>query len=1115
MVREQRVILQDVARTRSDEVFYTGESVQMIMCKALQYFCAHYRLEYMQGLNEVLAPLLAINIVAAGHYSAVSNTLSAVCSPGTSSLSVLNAVDDLEGEFTGIDHEIIAPEEDDFLEPYELKYHEAAAALEAAAERASNNNLSDCELKGALLALADAQIEQEYREAQLRTEQSFQRTIAQYNVSFVVFERLLLSMCPSLFSPSGIIALQSQLACFHTLLYYVDAPLANYLNGQGMRCDIYAQGWLITLFARRTSVELVLYAWDHLLQRDYLMQPHKLLSLCVAFLVHHRQALYRVHVDELPQLLVKLRFSSETEIDEVFNFADNVHRNTPAAQLRDSRLSGFTTCVPPLREALLKDLMSRPCALSHTAELAAHLMDAAAEKKDGYEELLVQMQNATTTAQPSYMVANSALDISTLPVAKVIEVISPPASSTQVSIDKTSIEDQKIESATTSVSSTGWSLVNGVWNRVEATITAVDAVLPDDDTIVKSVSEFNKELGQSLTSLLSRIPVLSNPLAPTIASAQAPTRPSEVAANRTESDPDKKTGIDVSRNANNIISTPVQKQLSIVEAMSRSPRLVVLDCRQSDACRRMGLLLEGALPVGPEAIADICRTATARQLAGRGEVIIPQIRDSSRLIYEFLVFCANVGGVHFVLVDDEGENFPNDQNNANEKSLSFAQHLSERGNAMNTMSPKQQLAAAMLVLGFSRVSILQNLEAILPENEQEKHQELAKEVQEELANDREKAFLMLPSNVGTTERLHEQLRSGAAFGGFLSLVVELLAKRGAEIKPMTTINKYDTRGTNLIHAAVSASYVAPTKSFASEAEIPQMYYIATKQTSLVVDKVNIARKIIDAIEEKEAIARIKTESDVKSTIPSVTPLSGAPELLKWGDLLDGAVSSINSLGALTDIPNIRQLFTFSRMENTSETPKSAMETNSGAADACTPAPSHDFDAPRYSSAALKEQQMKQAPVNRPENVVCTNDAQKVMPDIARSNVDSTTPPLRAFNAISDVAKNSVFSPVANMSLSTDTSPNPIRTLNTADPDSAVRLKKFLVLSEAKRSPSLANNKIELRAILSGLEIVKGNLEEIARKSRDCGHKLDIHFQRRHLSKAPQQAPFSFKDEDLL
>jgi hypothetical protein len=56
-----RVINQDVLRTRADEVFFRSSVVQMVLKHSLTRFCSYYRIEYMQGLNEILAPVLALD----------------------------------------------------------------------------------------------------------------------------------------------------------------------------------------------------------------------------------------------------------------------------------------------------------------------------------------------------------------------------------------------------------------------------------------------------------------------------------------------------------------------------------------------------------------------------------------------------------------------------------------------------------------------------------------------------------------------------------------------------------------------------------------------------------------------------------------------------------------------------------------------------------------------------------------------------------------------------------------------------------------------------------------------------------------------------------------------
>ncbi len=178
--------------------------------------------------------------------------------------------------------------------------------------------------------------------------------------------------------------LQAQLASLHGLLYYLDPVLAGYLSQQvcidgralrivgglvdfcallglsrpsysctlpyvhtctslqGMRCETYAQPWLITLFARRCHVALSLYTLDHLLLlvsppppstadsstrsaagttgvggaiytgdnmcgaaegTNFSGRPYVLVLLACALLMHERDVLLRLPEEELPQHL--------------------------------------------------------------------------------------------------------------------------------------------------------------------------------------------------------------------------------------------------------------------------------------------------------------------------------------------------------------------------------------------------------------------------------------------------------------------------------------------------------------------------------------------------------------------------------------------------------------------------------------------------------------------------------------------------------------------------------------------------------------------------------------------------------------------------------------------
>lgn len=57
-----RVINQDVLRTRADETFFKSPFVKSVLKQSLIRFCSYHRIEYMQGLNEILAPMLTLDL---------------------------------------------------------------------------------------------------------------------------------------------------------------------------------------------------------------------------------------------------------------------------------------------------------------------------------------------------------------------------------------------------------------------------------------------------------------------------------------------------------------------------------------------------------------------------------------------------------------------------------------------------------------------------------------------------------------------------------------------------------------------------------------------------------------------------------------------------------------------------------------------------------------------------------------------------------------------------------------------------------------------------------------------------------------------------------------------
>lgn len=203
-VAEYRVIEQDVVRTRAEMNYFRTPRVRHWMKIALLRYCGYYQLCYMQGLNEILAPLMAMTeLLSKGYIARNENG---------------------EEEEDGVD-------DDHSLLPI------IDESLQSSIESIDTENIDESNL-GSL------------------------------NISFLLFERIVDKLAPVVFATEGVQALQAQLASFHLLLYYFDADLHGFLSREGMTTDVYAQSWFITLFARRLPLHLALHLWDLLLAVD-------------------------------------------------------------------------------------------------------------------------------------------------------------------------------------------------------------------------------------------------------------------------------------------------------------------------------------------------------------------------------------------------------------------------------------------------------------------------------------------------------------------------------------------------------------------------------------------------------------------------------------------------------------------------------------------------------------------------------------------------------------------------------------------------------------------------------------------------------------------------------
>jgi len=324
-VGESRVIEQDVMRTRADIAYFRSRRVRRLMKVALLRYCGFYNVGYMQGLNEILAPLFAMVELL----SSKSGTDKDLGQKG--SIDPLVASRQVDGEF-----------ED-----------EAEAAR--------------CQL--------EQEDEMSKMEHAAWTEESI-NDIGPLHVSLLLFERIIERLAPVVFASEGVQALQAQLASFHLLLYYFDADLHGFLSQEGMTTNVYAQSWFITLFARRSSLHVALRVWDHLLAHS-IDKPHIIIFLGVALLLHNKQKLAALPIELIPETLVRIQFVSEEEVDFVFSRALQLESLIPTSAMKEMRTVGFDSRISEAQRAPgLFELMYRPCLTVSAADIAQSICDS-------------------------------------------------------------------------------------------------------------------------------------------------------------------------------------------------------------------------------------------------------------------------------------------------------------------------------------------------------------------------------------------------------------------------------------------------------------------------------------------------------------------------------------------------------------------------------------------------------------------------------------------------------------------------------------------------------------------------------------------------------------------
>ncbi|CAM9295298.1 unnamed protein product, partial [Ectocarpus sp. 13 AM-2016] len=175
----------------------------------------------------------------------------------------------------------------------------------------------------------------------------------------LMFESFMSRFVSRWFVDDEIEALLVSYRVFRVLLYYVDPGLASKLDEADFVPELYATAWLITLFSRNLTMELVVRLWDVYLAVN---DPSLVFFLLAALLVRNRQAVTAsdrrrqppntiLGVDQahmMPEMIQSLTVADKEDLEELIVQAREMLRKIPESFLQTVRSCCSDQCNVPL-----------------------------------------------------------------------------------------------------------------------------------------------------------------------------------------------------------------------------------------------------------------------------------------------------------------------------------------------------------------------------------------------------------------------------------------------------------------------------------------------------------------------------------------------------------------------------------------------------------------------------------------------------------------------------------------------------------------------------------------------------------------------------------------------
>ena len=159
------------------------------------------------------------------------------------------------------------------------------------------------------------------------------------SISFDLFAMFVEFFIPNFYREEEFFCLKSALGLLNLLVKYHLPKLFLVLDKCLVSPDIYATGWILTLFANKCSLEHVYTLWDRMVMSGDSLYYF---FIIVAILEYNQAELLNIDSTQIAQCLGKFAFKEKETVDQIAKLANKIKAKTPASFYLFARQLGIS-----------------------------------------------------------------------------------------------------------------------------------------------------------------------------------------------------------------------------------------------------------------------------------------------------------------------------------------------------------------------------------------------------------------------------------------------------------------------------------------------------------------------------------------------------------------------------------------------------------------------------------------------------------------------------------------------------------------------------------------------------------------------------------------------------